>query len=140
MDTPGSLPYMSRDKYKAVEPDAGDPLWDQLHGMADRMEKALSRLLAAIHAFEGCPRDAPSRSLKIDPRDGYAADEVYLVPAQYHDSAALLGVQHESRTIRFIEIFERLLPEEDAPAQWAGMVARAAAWRAAAAECRAEKG
>ena len=135
---------MPNNAYRTLDPDDGDPLWNDIHRMADELEKALSRLLVAIHVFESDPRRVCSHNraagLKIDPKDGNDVDEVYLVPSLYHDSAALLVVEHDTRTIRFIKIYERLLPEEDAPAQWAEFVTLAAARRATAKAQRTGKG
>jgi hypothetical protein len=99
--------------------------------MAEARANSLSRLLAAIHVFEGDPRlvcaQDRSAGMKIAPRDGGDVDEVYLVPAQYYDAVALLRVDHDTRTICFVRIYEGLLPEEDAPGQWDEIRALAAA-------------
>lgn len=134
---------MPHKTYVTLDPEEGDPLWDDLHRMADHMEKALSRLLEAIHVFEGGPRTVCSHDrsagLKVDPKNGDDLDEVYLVPAQYLDSAALLIVDHDTKTIRFVKIYDRLQPEERDPDQWSEIATLAAARRAVAKASRTFK-
>jgi hypothetical protein len=118
-----------------LEPEDDDPLWTAIRKMADEIPKALARLLDAIHEFEKGPMKPgsvrPGLGLKIDPKDSDDVHEVYLVPALYHDSSALMGVKHDARTLHFVGIYERLRPEEDARAQWDEITERAAKWRSA---------
>jgi hypothetical protein len=110
--------------------------------MGHTKPQALARLAGALDAFLKSPspwQASSPQGVKIDPKDGTDTHEIWLVPAYFFDASALLAVDHDTSIVRFVNVYEQLLPEEEDPAQWTEIVKLGATTRTAAKLQRAGK-